>query len=289
MKNNVACKKSHVLRFDQLGLRRVTALIVSLMILESSGIPLANAAKKEMTVESFEKELLEKRKRFDKAHESARAALLKQFDQAISRVSRMKGTAQQKIAQLEELKRLRLAFETSESLPVSDEYVSDSIAYCEKVFRATVPLRQFFEKQLQQNFRDDGLRERIQYEYETWNAQLPSSDSLTDQAKWHGRRVFRGNGSAVDFHIHVDNCDGDTFSGSVWQETHNACNRAGLAFVGQYTGNRVQLRTTKTLRGKPRRLVLTGFVVEGRMILTVTGTSKSGRSIRSDFVTVRKN
>lgn len=249
----------------------------------------AEAAKRKTTSPAeFESELDDKMTQFKKAHQTARTKFLKKFDVAINAVRKSPGTAQQKIARIEQIEKLKHDFETTGTLPSSDDCLEASIAYCEMTFKATVPLREFFERELQNALAEKPLRDRIQGEYETWIAQIPNADALSSVAKWHGHRIFRKQGNAVDIHIHINSCEGDSFTGSIWQDVQNVYTKSGMAFEGRYVGNRVQLETTNVLHGKARKWMLTGFVVEGRMILEVTGVDANGHAIPADLVSVRK-
>jgi hypothetical protein len=95
----------------------------------------------------------------------------------------------------------------------------------------------------------------------------------TFDPKTHWKGARHGvTGNSVDFDLWVGPCDGDTFRGTIRFDEGNA----RMKVTGVLDGWRIDFETTEMIRGQARSLHFGGYIVNGQMLLTVSGISTTG-------------
>lgn len=223
---------------------------------------------------------------FEEARRDADQTLVKGLEQAASAVRKDRSLAVgEKANLLEEINDAKASFQVARTLPVSDRLIILSINYLDRLQPKIAAMQQLQREALEKNLDDAQVFEEFRKRQEQWEDSLPGAGELSSPAQWHGRRVFRKDGTAVDFHLHLDSGENGILKGSFWQDAGNTWTKVGLAFEGRREGNRVVITTTGTLHGKARKLDMAGYLIERRLVLQVL--SVNGKPA-GDFISLRK-
>jgi hypothetical protein len=179
----------------------------------------------------------------------------------------------------------KAAFVKSAKLPESDDMLPSIIEYLDSVQGASAPLQAAFERALEQAIGKDDEFDEIQSLKKQWQSGLPGRDELAANTEFHGTRVFN-NGVTVDFHFHVDRFEDNSFAGRIWQDVFNVGGKAGWEYEAILQGNQFKITTLKMLHGTPRKLVFRGYIIERRVIMTLT--HRDDEPLTGDFVSLKK-
>ena len=223
---------------------------------------------------------------FEETREAADDALVKGFDQAANAVRKNKSLdVGVKANLLAEITDAKVSFQVAGTLPTSDQLIPLSINYLDRLQPKIAAMQHLQHEALEKNLDDPLVFEEFKRRQQQWEASIPGAGELSTPARWHGRRVFRKSGGAVDFHLHVDSCENGILKGTLWQDAGNTWTKVGLSFEGRCQGNRVIFTTTNVLHGTARKFALAGYVIERRLVLKVI--SVNGK-LAGDFVTLGK-
>ena len=216
-----------------------------------------------------------------KAHQQ----MAQQFDKRLQQIrSNRSQSPEARDRYIRELQQQRDNFAKNHHLPASDLMLSATIAYLDSLHRAAIPLRVRLDRQLQQTVGTSEFAAAYAVKQQ-WASSLPGQDELAAQTEFRGNRTFL-KGAAVDFSMSVHKFEKGSFSGHIWQDAHSVSGKSGWAFDAQLEGNQFLLSTTKMLHGQARRLSFRGYVIERRIVMTLT--HKDGRPLTGDFVSIWK-
>jgi len=176
----------------------------------------------------------------------------------------------------------RTNFIKRQELPAFDFMLPTTIDYLDTLHAAATPIRVQFDRQLEQRVGTPEF-DQISAAKALWQQNLPGRDAIAAGAEFHGTRTFL-QGNAVDFHFHIRACQHDSFSGQIWQDVHNIGAKTGWAYEAKLEGNRILLTTTKMLHGQPRKLDFRGYIIDRRIVMTLT--HKNGKPLTGDLVSI---
>lgn len=185
---------------------------------------------------------------------------------------------------ISDLQEQRTNFQKRQELPAFDLMLPSTVAYLDTLHTAATPIREQFDRRLEQLVGTPEF-EQVSAAKQHWQQSLPGRDEIAAGADFHGTRTFL-KGTAVDFHFHVRACEHDSFSGQIWQDVHNVGTKTGWAYEAKLEGNRILLTTTKMLHGQPRKLDFRGYIIDRRIVMTLT--HKDGKPLTGDLVSVWK-
>lgn len=181
-------------------------------------------------------------------------------------------------------KELRDDFAEHRQLPQGDAMLPATIAYLDTLHQAARPYRRKLDQAL---VKAEGTPEFDQLSAlkRNWQQSFPGCDELRTRTEFHGTRTFL-KGNAVDFHLHVLAFDGRSFSGHLWQDVWSVPGKSGWAYKAELEGNQFLLTTTKMLHGQPRTLRFRGYIIERRIVMTLTHLN--GEPLTGDLASLWK-
>ena len=224
--------------------------------------------------------------RWREARDKANVHLLEAFDQMDREVTRSKTIpAETKANYLTSLREQREDFDNYAMLPEDDAMLPAVIAYLDTIHTSALPVFQSFENAMQEAVRMKGDVERIAAVKDKWLEELPDAGAVQPRTAFHGNRRWK-NGVTLDFHLHINKFEKNSFNGAIWQDVHSIPGKTGWEYHGKLEGNQMVLVSTKMLHGAQRRIEFRGYVIGDRIVMTVT--SINGKRQNGDFISLWK-
>lgn len=221
------------------------------------------------------------KERFATARENASRTFLKSIDDVEDQLRRARVPGEAKGDKIARILAEKTAFRSSGELPESPELFEDLLKYCEAVHRARLPLQRTYRHLMEHAVRskNDALLQQLHDRKLIDDVALPGGAAFKSNVNWTG---FRTDGSSsTDFKLHVGDCEGTAFRGTVWQGQHKS---DAYKIEGAFDGTSIKFRSTQVIRGKSRALLFTGFVLQDRLVARLSGTNTQGKPAKGIVV-----
>lgn len=224
-----------------------------------------------------EKDLEDRKKRFEEAEERERDRLLKEFDTVAKRVGSTAGIpAEVRVKRVAVINTEKAAFKEKGTLPACDDMLPALWEHMNRLHAARRPLARAYESALNAALKAGNakLAQQLAREKATYDEHLPGRNTFQAKTNWNGYRA--GPMNNIPFHFHVGTCDGNAVKGRMWQDE----GKVEMVVEGKLDGNFIEVKTVKLAKGENRNLTFTGFVLEDRLVFQVSGVTPKGQPAR---------
>jgi hypothetical protein len=206
---------------------------------------------------------------WQQAKAKADAGLVRAIDQKVAALKKDRTQpAEIRNEFIEVFQEQKQRFVSSGELPEGDYLLPASLAYLDSLHKASQPVRAKFEKQLEAAVGTGDQFDSIQAAKQKWETDLPGRGEFAARTEYHGTVALPDR--TTDLHLHVTHFEDSVSLCDVWRDLGDAGQKRGWQFGGKLDGNELTLVSTKMLHGPPNSLMLRGYIVGKRLIMTVT-------------------
>jgi phosphoglycolate phosphatase-like HAD superfamily hydrolase len=224
---------------------------------------------------------------YEKGATAAREEFARDIDKVIDTVRKSKADAALVDKRLKELKEQKTRYEEKGELPTHDLLLPAAVEYLDRLNKARAEWNRLFKKETDEakKAKDDARLADLVKLRASLDKQFGGRDHLTAKSQWDGLRY--GEEDAVGVHLSVTKVDENTFQGRYVQHP-GGVGKIVMDVEGVLDGNAIEFATTKVIEGGKRTFKFTGYVIEDRLVLRLTGTVGPKATPVTSLIDMRK-